>query len=823
MKLDTHQRFYQIHDGDGDKFGEQLLEISKHTVSQDEAAEWAKNLHFLAVPRELASKPTNDKKSKVNAIKKEEDVGLGDSPSTDDKSNTHLNCACDQWPNFPDKELPYLALTDIGQVQQCNHHVAVSYCWSQGGKRQHKASPMPNVQGANLRDQQLRSSKRQRLSPHQKGNSIKPPYDIMTGAGMRRGRVRRDIMDRALRYAASKGLSFIWIDQECIEQDDPVEKELAIQSMHLVYRCSEYPLGLLTAKLVRQDHIDALNFAIRYSGGDTTLRDADVKSEGFLGTPGRERPGHSFIRSFAEVLKILARDRWLTRGWIMQEMVLAGEKMVFSVPCDPSLTKPDWGGNVEGELHFTLDELVPIFDDVLSSDETARKFDELISTMDKRLNVGEVFYATYRKLRHITLGTNADGDNSMNGHYRVCNPLAAVLYLEGRSNSRHGDRLAIVANLCDYAVRLNSTNLDELGFGYSTCLLAMMLLNGDITYLVEWAKGLSQSENEPYGAKQRPSSLDVKWNPLAAFTWMPTPSASLSLGLTYDQFIDNGNLALATIMDPIMQVCDARLSQDGFHLRGWTWTVSERLNLSHFQRTLQKSWPSILAEAERLDDFTSLAVPVATLALDLFSTMLKAGVLELTLLLWKQLVVNYLGDWSETDGDPQRNSRLPKALAPSLSQLKHILSELVTGHDDLSQTSPAPQLILRLLLTRLEERRNAPPELEWIFNLIMAQGCLRWGRADSQAGQNYLDHAIAVFDCTDDSLVLTPQMRDPTKDATEKRQWMRHFRQQPASWILERNVNTAVADGSVPIFRTTGMVKGLWRIGDAKSTSYILS
>ena len=304
---------------------------------------------------------------------------------------------------------------------------------------------------------------------------------------------------------------------------------------------------------------------------------------------------------------------------------------------------------------------------------------------------------------------------------------------------------------------------------------------------------------------------------------MPTPSASLSLGLTYDQFIDNGNLALATIMNPIMQVCDGHISQDGFHSRGWTWTISERLDLSHFQKILQKSWPSILAEAERLDDFASQAIPIATLVIDPFSTMLKAEVLELTLLLWKHLVLNYLGEWSETDGDPQRNSGLPKTLAPSLSQLRHILSELATGHDALSQTSPMPRLILRLLLTRLEERRTAPPELEWVFNLVMAQGCLRWGRADIQAGQEQLGRAIAVFDCSKESLILTPQMRDPTKDATEERQWMRRFRQQPGSWILERNVNTVVADGSVPIFKTKGMVRGLWRIGDAKSTSCILS
>ena len=823
MKLDTRQTFHQIYSGDGNQFTEDLLEISKHTVSQDEAAVWAKNLRFIAVPRELGFRLADDRRAKVTAIKKEEKTGLGDTVSAEDESNIQSNCVCNLWPKFPDQELPYLALTHIGDVQNCNHHVAVSYCWRRGGRRRHESTPMPTEQGVNLTAPQLRPLKRRRSSPPRDYRSTKPPYDIMTGRGLRRGRVPRDIMDRALRYAAKKGLSFIWIDQECIEQDDPVEKELAIQSMHLVYRRSEFPLGLLTAKLARQDHVDALNFAIRYSNGDSVLRDADAKSEGFVGIAGRERPIQSFIRSFAEVLKIMARDRWLTRGWIMQEMVLAGEKMVFSMPCDQSLTKPGWGGDVEGELHFTLDELVPIFDDVLSSDAKAREFDELISTMDKRVNVGEAFYATYRKLRHITLGTNADGDTSMHGHHRVCNPLAAVLYLEGRSNSRHGDRLAIVANLCDYAVRLNSTKLEELGFGYSTCLLAMMLLNGDITYLVEWAKVPTRARNQVESIKQPPPLVDLRWNPLAAYSWMPTSHASLSLGLNYDQFIDDGNLALATIMDPIMQVCDARLSQYGFHLRGWTWAVSEKLDLPQFRRTLQTTWPSILEKAARLGDFASLAVPVAKLVLDLFATVLRTEARDLTQLLWKHLVLNYLGDWSETDGFVQINSRLPKALASSLSQLEHILSELAAGYNDSSRTSLAPRLILRLLLTRLKEKRTAPPELWWVFNMIMTQGYLRWGRAASQPGLGDGSQAIAVFDCKEESLVLTPQMRDPTKDATEQRQWMRHFRQQPGSWILESKANAAVADSSVPVSKTRGMVRGLWSVGDRKPTPYILS
>jgi hypothetical protein len=822
MKLDTRQTFHQIHHGNGKKFTEALLEISEHTVSADEAAVWAQNLRFIAVPKEFNFRAASQKTA-VTVTKKEEET---DSLHTASANDIYHGCVCDPWPKFPPQELPYLALTHIGEVQNCNHHVAVSYCWSRVNSGSHESSTKATLAVSNLDGRELRPSKRQRLSPRPVSSSIKGPYDIMTGRGMRKGRVPRDVMDRALRYAANKGLSFIWIDQECIEQDDPVEKELAIQSMHLVYRRSEFPLGLLTTELVRQQHIDALNFAIRYSCGDSLLRDADAKSEGFSGIPGRERPIHSFIRNLAEVLKIMAHDKWLTRGWIMQEMVLAGEKMVFSMPCDTSLTKPDWGGDIDGELHFTLDQLVPIFDDVLSSDAKAREFDEFIPTMDKRLNVGQAFYASYRKLRHITLGTSADGDKSMSGHYRVCNPLAAVLYLEGRSNSRHGDRLAIVGNLCDYAVRLNSTTLEKLRFGYSTCLLALMLLNGDITYVVEWAKSLAQQKNDWGTAKLPHSLLDLKWDPPVAYSWMPGPYDSLSLGLTYGQFIDNGNLALATIMDPIMQVHDPRLSNHGFHLHGWTWNVSQELDLPDFQRTLKKSWPSILEKAEHLDDFASLAAPVAKLVLDLFSAMLRAEVRDLTLLLWHHLVLNYLGDWSETDGDLSMNSRLPKALVPSLSQLGRILIELTALYDYPGKNSLSPHLILRLLMIRLKEGSTAPPELEWTFNFIMNHGCIRWGRPSSPPGSASYEgqnRAIAVFECAAKDLILTPQMRDPTKDTTERRLWMRHFRQQPGSWIIESQDTTPVADNNVPIFKTKGMVRGLWRIGDIKSNSYIIS
>lgn len=57
--------------------------------------------------------------------------------------------------------------------------------------------------------------------------------------------VRDAVLDGVIKYAVCHGIHLIWIDQECINQDDFREKETALLSMDLVYRSSNYPLGLL--------------------------------------------------------------------------------------------------------------------------------------------------------------------------------------------------------------------------------------------------------------------------------------------------------------------------------------------------------------------------------------------------------------------------------------------------------------------------------------------------------------------------------------------------------------------------------------------------
>ena len=53
------------------------------------------------------------------------------------------------------------------------------------------------------------------------------------------------VWNRVVSYAKHHNVDMIWIDKECVPQEESCEKDTAVQSMDLVYSFSQYPLGLL--------------------------------------------------------------------------------------------------------------------------------------------------------------------------------------------------------------------------------------------------------------------------------------------------------------------------------------------------------------------------------------------------------------------------------------------------------------------------------------------------------------------------------------------------------------------------------------------------
>ena len=67
---------------------------------------------------------------------------------------------------------------------------------------------------------------------------------------------------------------------------------------------------------------------------------------------------------------------------------------------------------------------------------------------------------------------------------RFCSAAVALTYLQTRGLLRVADKLAIVANLCDFNVRLNTIELEKTQTSLTTCVLALSLTNGDFSLLV---------------------------------------------------------------------------------------------------------------------------------------------------------------------------------------------------------------------------------------------------------------------------------------------------------------------------------------------------
>jgi len=105
------------------------------------------------------------------------------------------------------------------------------------------------------------------------------------------------IFHRAVQYAKAKRLDYIWIDQECIDQDDDADRERHLQLMHRIYRASAVTIAILSTQVP--------NMAVFNDFADWALVD-----EGTHNQP-RVLP-HGVL---ADWLMTMTSDRWFTRTW----------------------------------------------------------------------------------------------------------------------------------------------------------------------------------------------------------------------------------------------------------------------------------------------------------------------------------------------------------------------------------------------------------------------------------------------------------------------------------------------------------------------------
>ncbi|KAK0303173.1 hypothetical protein LTR82_017647 [Friedmanniomyces endolithicus] len=276
------------------------------------------------------------------------------------------------------------------------------------------------------------------------------------GENIRLSKVRDEALSRVIRYAMHHKISRFWIDQECIPQNESREKQVAMDSMDLVYRHSRYPVGLLAIKLESQHEVDTLQELLM----GRFVFQSDKEEYTKVAYPACSQASLAMFR----VLGRLYADRWWTRAWIFQEEYLSSTNMHLLIRCKPGVEAKYKFGILRGELCVNaadFREQATLF--LLAfKQETDHKLSKKCAKMLKRFGKYNVQYHFQHDARRKAMSPRVFAD------------------IQRRGLEQPFDHLPIAANSCDYALRFVSQQMLTRGFSVGLCLLAMFLLNGEI-------------------------------------------------------------------------------------------------------------------------------------------------------------------------------------------------------------------------------------------------------------------------------------------------------------------------------------------------------
>jgi len=289
-----------------------------------------------------------------------------------------------------------------------------------------------------------------------------------------RSSVRNSILERITKYMQCHDVPLLWIDRHSIPQkkckqpacthEECKQKRHALDAMDWVYSLSDHPVALLGRPIQSEDEMATLSAILRgvlvkyHNGGFALSKNAEYDK----------------ARKMLDLLYEITRDKWWTRAWTFQENYRAGLKMTLLIHHDPDLEaakrsflsgKKAMFGVVPGELSVQS----------VKFSESATKF--------------------CLAFRRHDFATNEDGEKITHilktaGRYKIL--LAPSTSMSGtiisdvqwRGVTEPWDRLAIIANCCQYATRLDATRLqqqqDEDGPSLDLSVLALRLLNGEI-------------------------------------------------------------------------------------------------------------------------------------------------------------------------------------------------------------------------------------------------------------------------------------------------------------------------------------------------------
>jgi hypothetical protein len=275
--------------------------------------------------------------------------------------------------------------------------------------------------------------------------------------------VRNTVFRRMQRYMKYVKAKHLWIDRHCIQQVEGEAKEVGLQAMDRVYSLSDYPVTLLSQAITTSEQMKLL---------------IEILSEEFVSCWNNK---YSISRSKTlgrarralDLLDHITSDPWFSRGWTYQENYRAGRNMTLLITHAVSIRAQKsfcHMGSLDGELCINASTFF----------EQATKL--CLAWERNQLQPSYYKWIIPKAARYQILlqRDNSNGGSARNDDSAPMSMSPTIIDdIAKRGIEREWDRLAIIANCCQYVHRLDSTKLQEKhSLGLS--LLALCLVNGEI-------------------------------------------------------------------------------------------------------------------------------------------------------------------------------------------------------------------------------------------------------------------------------------------------------------------------------------------------------
>jgi hypothetical protein len=347
-------------------------------------------------------------------------------------------------------------LTERGAHPGELNYVAVSYCW-----------------------ESFRS-----LNSNANDNPPRPSPTVLVKqqGGLREPRCPANVLIRAIMFAISSNVSLIWIDQECINQTDPIDVQNHLQCNHVIFDQAKFKVGLPTFELTNQRQLDCL----------IGIQLAHRTTESYILRDWGVRRILNEIQYLTRLLRAISRDRWFTRTWVFQERHSANIDMCLLLPVSYKVLEkfqPSFGIDLIGEdFEVSVGEIctvATIWRSHLSDPELDQQLQENVAIKEavrKSLNSlhdtaqlvsGPIFAGAPFDIVWDTFPSSTGPSRDISHVYNF-SIYRAFLEIESCDNSVVSDRVAILSNLMNFKWVFPMTSFRS----YSFALVSLIITNG---------------------------------------------------------------------------------------------------------------------------------------------------------------------------------------------------------------------------------------------------------------------------------------------------------------------------------------------------------